>query len=776
MAKKKKSIELILADAEKFFQRGNFPLAQREFETVQKTLQRDDIAEKLKICERENRALRAKELIKKGSRAASKNDLKSALINFKEALTLQDEPEEWLQEKIKSLQNEHLADSADADASKAEADGRFADAASLYAVAAEKMGNQNLLLKSASCLVMAGDYAGAVQCFSSIYEYKEDDKNKGDDKDESKRVDAHKGVDKYKKYGERSTYDYGFALAKTGCCLKALDIWKYLSDKNGVFLQQKRDVFTLALSEIYEKLLKIIKNIAKLSNSETSNLSNSETLSKPHICDQSLNHLLSFELFSEIQNLSAQAGELYALSFDLGEDSQQQLLEKICNYLKYELIDMAWNREDYNSVYNTLEQIKIDGNEQVKIGTDPVILSLKAKTAFHVSINNPAALKTMVDYWFTAIYSMETAVKLSPDTVKREKIQQKLIKMAESVINSHINTPEGTSSIIQFKLEKNLIADLVKIARKLETKGSSYTEFICTPGYAALSGISDKILKIIASNRDLFDNTAHYLETGGYYCDAWKSLYLLKTGDLDKAFAHLKTLSQDNIDDQFSMYVKQLVCYEYGKAAIERGQKDFLKYFDETHLLFKSNPVLEKQLMEFIHEVSDKDNYMELLHKYDQVMSLLYQHNPSEQMAKIFSFVMIHSAIARANKGILQPIAMKHIAQNAIKLDPNNGYAQEVIEAVEIKESLEEMGLAISRRKFVKAAKIVNASPHNQIKNYYFEALSHHIDHCEQDYYDEPEFVLVLMQEMYESASMVDSDHYITKDMKRLISMWMRKR
>jgi len=775
MAKKKKSIESVLANAEKFFNRGNFLLAQREFEKAQKKLQRDDIAGKIKICQKENRAVRAKELIKKGHRAVGKNDLKGALTHFKQALTLQNEPESWLQERINKLENERLAGCADADASKAESAGDFAEAAELYTVAAEKMGDTNLLLKSTSCLVRAGAYSEAVLRFSQLANQ------------EQEQEISLQG------YGERFVYDYGFALAKTGCYTRALDVLKPLLDKNEAFFQQKREIFTLAVYELCKKF----KKVDNLSDQHL------KLLDQPlKISDQPLDPL------SKILYIFAQADELYALSLDLGNDSQQQLLEKIVKYLQYELIEAAWNKGDYKTVSYRLEQFLVDIN-------DHRILSLKAKTAFHLSRNNPESLKTMVAYWLTAVYSTEIARHFSSDPLQRENIQHKLIKLAESVANSHVDTPEGKFAIKSLKLEKKLIADLLKIAWKSEaektdfvektncaeenftetndfaeenfiktndfteatfTKTDDFTEannfaaLICTPRYASLFGLSARVLNLIASNRDVFDDTAHCLYTGGYYCRAWESLYMMKTGEMDSAIEHLNSLPRESLTDEFSRYVKQLVNFEYGKTAIERGEKSFLKYFDETHILFEINPAIEKKFTEFLHEFQK----IEPLQKYEQVLSLLYTCNPSENMAQTFAFIMMQSGISRANKGILQPRALKIVAQNALELDPDNEYAREALHSVEITEEIDEMMTAMSRRKFAKASKIVHASEHAEVKDFYFEQLDDYAGQLENEY-DDHEFAMLLMREMYDWAKRVDPFHPVVKRMRMTLDKGVDK-
>ncbi len=245
---------------------------------------------------------------------------------------------------------------------------------------------------------------------------------------------------------------------------------------------------------------------------------------------------------------------------------------------------------------------------------------------------------------------------------------------------------------------------------------------------------------------------------------------MMKTGEMDRAIEHLNSLPRESLTDEFSRYVKQLVNFEYGKTAIERGEKSFLKYFDETHILFEINPAIEKKFTEFLHEFQK----IEPLQKYEQVLSLLYTCNPSENMAQTFAFLMMQSGISRANKGILQPRALKIVAQNALELDPDNEYAREALHSVEITEEIDEMMTAMSRRKFAKASKIVHASEHAEVKDFYFEQLDEYAGQLENEY-DDHEFAMLLMREMYDWAKRVDPFHPVVKRMRMTLDKGVDK-
>ncbi|SLM28132.1 hypothetical protein MTBBW1_1260054 [Desulfamplus magnetovallimortis] len=713
MAKKKKSVEAILANAEKFFDRGNFQLAQREFEAAQKKLQRDDIAEKIQICMLENNNTRAKELVKKGNRAFAKKDTEGALVNFREALSLQSEPEQWLIDKITSLENEHAAECADSDASTAESEGRFAEAASLYAVAGEKMDDSKLLLKSAFCLVKAGSFEEAVKRFSSVI--KRDDKFQGEEH-------------------HRFIYSHGFALAKTSDFHGALKAWSDLPIKNEAFQQQIKDVFALAVHDFLKSV-------------------NSSSL-----FDET-----SEPLPDELNRYSEQARSLLAFSPEDEKNSLNVTIEKIIKCLNYELIEAGWKNEDYAKVLDIIGQMPdITASE---------LLSIKARAAFHQCEKDPSFLDTLVSCWLKVIYSINTSSIFSLEFSEREKVQKKLVKMGEALVASSSRTPAAASASRRFQLDKKIVNQLFELCKYAGVVDSSRSELVAVPGDAASSGFSDEIREFIVSNRDFFNDNGHYLETGAYYSTAWEAMYCMKTGELEKAIAIIDALPDKSFDDEFSIYTKQRVNYEYGRWAIEKGKKDFIRYFDETHLLFETEPALEKELIGFLHEYQE----LEILKRYEQLIAVLHERSSSEEIRKIYSLVMIQSAIGRSNNGELHERVLKRVAREALSLDPENEYAIEVSSTILIKEEVEMMMAAMSRRKFAKASRIVMESEHEEVHNMYFESMKRHAEICEEHYLEDPEFALVLMQEMYEWVENIDPLHDVTMYMENCLEKWMRK-
>jgi len=220
--KKKKNVEDTLARAEKMFARGNFPLAQKEFEKAYKKLKRNDIAEKIAICRSKSEAIRAKELIKRARRAEKKGELNRALNCYKEAAPICGE--EWIVARIGKLKECLIGRNAALEAGAAETVCDFQKAADLYARACEIGESGELLLKRAHCLVKAENYPEAVAVFKNL-----------------SITDP------------GSRYDYGLALSKTGRYSECLKIWEGLDAENEMVAEQKRTVCLGLAADLYDR-------------------------------------------------------------------------------------------------------------------------------------------------------------------------------------------------------------------------------------------------------------------------------------------------------------------------------------------------------------------------------------------------------------------------------------------------------------------------------------------------------------------------------------------
>ncbi len=197
MAKKKaQDLDSILARADKFWKRGNYPLAEKEYLKALKKGYQGDLSRELAVCREEVAKQTHKELLKKGRTQLRKENVQSALQLFEQAQEL--DPQTWLQEKIQELRGQVQSGNSLENAREAEARGDFQRAAELYAQACQgPEASADIQLHKAACLVKSGDFEAAVQDFARL----EPSSNK-------------------------DLYNQGFALIKTGRLYEGLCVWE----------------------------------------------------------------------------------------------------------------------------------------------------------------------------------------------------------------------------------------------------------------------------------------------------------------------------------------------------------------------------------------------------------------------------------------------------------------------------------------------------------------------------------------------------------------------
>ena len=227
--KKKKNIphdpEAILKRAEKFFKKGNYLLAGKEFEKLGAAEDRKDLIEKMKICEMEVRKQEARDLLKKARKMEKGGNPGEAVKCFEDAYEVL--REEWISEKIEQLRNVALNLNVSRAAKDAEAAGDYLKAAELYDRASADHETEHIVLRKAVCLVRAEAYPEAVSAFQEIAL-----ENPG------------------------HLYDFGFSLAKTGKYCECLKTWDSIPSQDESFLEQKTLVRHLLVSDLYAEFKK----------------------------------------------------------------------------------------------------------------------------------------------------------------------------------------------------------------------------------------------------------------------------------------------------------------------------------------------------------------------------------------------------------------------------------------------------------------------------------------------------------------------------------------
>lgn len=226
MGKKKKKKGMpqdpaaILKKAEKFFQKGNYLLAGKEFEKLGALTGQKDLLEKVDICNKEIKKQNARGLLKRARKIEKGGNPGAAVKCFEDAYEVLGE--DWIRKKIEQLRNVTSVLDARRVAKDAEAAGDYLKAAELYGRAFADHETENMGLPKAVCLAKAESYAEAVSAFQNITVKKPE-----------------------------HLYDFGFSLAKTGRYCECLKTWEGISSQDESFLEQKSQVSGLLVSDLY---------------------------------------------------------------------------------------------------------------------------------------------------------------------------------------------------------------------------------------------------------------------------------------------------------------------------------------------------------------------------------------------------------------------------------------------------------------------------------------------------------------------------------------------
>ncbi|MDY0220969.1 MAG: hypothetical protein RBR67_07515 [Desulfobacterium sp.] len=637
MARKNKKIKIILNRAEKLFNAGNFLMAEKEFEKIQKRLNSDDITEKLEVCRRQTREIKGKELVKQPHKAASNNNLKA-----------------W-----------------------------------------EAAHDDTLLLKCALNLVKCEKYGEALVHFQKMT-LKDDN----------------------------AFYQYGFSLAKTGHPYAALKQWERIDCLDKDFTQQVCHLVFLACADLYQHL-------GKFGEQETLHI---------HDCCTTAKDLLE-----------------YARRFDL--EPLAILLENLSSYFNLVLVEVLWKKQDFSAVAAILPDLNIMD--------DPAILALYAKTYFHLAPGKERFLEPMMTYWLTVVYSREISASFSDSEEQRAKVQNQLIHIAENEINRHHTSESGHSAATILAVERKLLQDLFAISQKQDHDSMPGSMLVCTPQYAVLSGVLDKILDMIKGNRAYFKDTEHYLETGGYYSRAWQSLYALKINDFKKALTLAQELDPTLPVDEFTDYVLGLVHFKCGLAAVENRhkdkKKDVLNYFALTPRLFASVPSIEQRFVERVLQSSGDWDI-----DYEKILYFLHTQQGSDAIADALCIVKVRNALKRYNSDQIHIRQLKNLIEKATNFSPENEFAIHTLEEVSVDFEIEEIAGAIGKNKLGKSARLARGSKHPKVRDRFFEFME---DLCQQVQNSGVDVFThkVYLYDFMNAAMTVDPDHTVVSSIKEKI-------
>jgi len=338
-------------------------------------------------------------------------------------------------------------------------------------------------------------------------------------------------------------------------------------------------------------------------------------------------------------------------------------------------------------------------------------------------------------------------------------IRDRLIRMAHMQINNTGTADEKKSAVRRFDILTRLMSDLEAISRK-----SDHEIDICSPGYAALSGRSEKILDQIKENENFFGDEEHYLETGGYYSRAGSSLLELKTGNMESAIKGLDRIDSQAPIDEFTQYARNLVSFEYGLKALEAGNKDYLDYFSSTHLLFEAAPGIENRFSDHMLKYED-----EHLLRYEALVVFLHANRPSGPVRRALSVLLGRAAIKKYNNGKFTDKQFRVTIKKALDLDPDNPFALQLLDESDMELETDRLLKVMGKRKLETAAWIALDSEYPELREYFFKFGEQMAENIQEQNVPE-KFKIMELQNLQAACNIVDPYHALVNTLQLQIN------
>jgi len=653
----------ILEKGEKFFQKGNYPLAKKEFEKLGAV--EKDLLKKIEICDQEIQKQNARELLKRARKIEKGGNLQAVVKCFEEAHAVLGE--DWIREKIERLQNKSLERDVRRSAREAAAAGDYLRAAELYDRLISAGGNEAMRLLKAVCLVRGEAYEDAVSAFKPL----------------ALEEPAHR-------------YDFGFALAKTGRYAECLRVWDGIQSRDESFLEQKSQVAVLLVSDLYAAFEK---------------RENPERLYKEgkYLMDAGYG---SSELFAMVeQSMFLRIGEM-------------------------------WDEEDYEGILELLHQASLE--------MEPALLQLYAKTWFKLAEKTGECGADLSTFWLSALYSEAFESRFS-DADLRDGTRTVLIDRAEALVagGEKMDAAAAEKISAQWSLEK----DVARVFDGLRQNRKNGRFLFLTPRLAAQMDKSGEMLAIVQKNRSFFKSKEDYLRTGCCYSPAWESFHHLAAGEYEKA---VQTLVVGEKEDEFTDYVRGRVFFADGLSCMMRGKRPYDGYEKTMLTFFETAPEYEEQ---FISAALDAED-MNVLQRFEEVLTGMYDRGHSVAQAKALSLVMSRRAILMISKKLINEKVFHLSLKKALEINPENEHARGLLKDSQSNLDMMALEKALSRRKMNMACKIAKESDSDVVRKAFFDFFERNLEDVDSELTSDSEKIFYL-KDFYKWCEKVDEDHDI---------------
>ncbi len=501
----------------------------------------------------------------------------------------------------------------------------------------------------------------------------------------------------------RAMYDCGFALAKVGRYYECLKVWDGIDSQDDRFLGQKKAVGSLLAANLHDR-------------------------------------------FSRAEDFAS----IYEEGKYLLNSTGAQGLSGVLEYCRYAWIKELWKEERYETIADLFEHSSAE--------MEPTLLALRAKTCFKLAEKSEANLGDFTMFWLTAVFS-EKSESFSTEAVEGNKVRLELIRMAEDVIKSKVNSGDKANegALIFWNLERKLVEDLHGLIGDQE----DFANLVCTPRFAARFGKSARILRLIRDKRRLFGDREHYLVAGSYYSTAWQSLYYLEGQDYENA---LVSLPETDDGDEFVDYGVKKVKFACGLHCLEKGENPPRQYVETATALFDMVPRYEKQFIEHALNAHEPDK----MRCYEKVLHDIRRKRPSKQIEEALSLVMSRHALDLYNRRLIIPKSLEITLTEALALNPENELARGILNDLQVVLKIQELDQAMGRNKMNKACKIAAESEHHKVRDYFFDFFEDAVESLDEmglGY----ENKIGALRDIYKWCIRVDDAHPILYDIEGML-------
>ena len=612
----------------RFFTRKNFLLAKREFEAALQIESDDELREKIRICAEEIARQARKEAAKRGRKLEKKGKLAEALNSYQQAAA--QETETWLVNKIAELRKKLMLSQASTLVADAEESDDLETRLVAYDNALAINSTEELVQKKAECLVRLERFDDAIALYG-----------------------------RQRLSDDRARYSFGYAYAKTGRYVNALEQWEGIRHKD-------------------HRLLAGIET------------------------------LLPF-----VQREIETAGQGYGIPCEflqaVSDSDKSSKFKEYERYFKFKYIEELWSRGQYPEML-----ILLSRHQEAM---SPPLLALYAKLYFKLAESDVRYLESAISCWLTAVYNdqiLESLYikQLMGEGLDSRAIRDKLLQSLEALVESYAR--QGLLSDRRRAFWK-MEAQIIRRLSKLSLSGCSLELFPCTPAFASQFLLTDQILQFLEERRKATaQETEDSIEVSAYFSEVGQSLMLMELGEEDKALA----LIPKNPQGELEMYCRQRVLLGYGMRQAREGQKQLKKYFLEALPLLTRYPRYADEIIELVYAEEEIKSYVGLA----EIMEFLSGHIHTPKFREATAHAMSIKALELLNSKV-NPTVARRLLNKALAIYPDSHLAQNTLADVRSTMGLDELAKALKRQNLSKAVNVVNRERDPRLIDYFFETI-----------------------------------------------------